>query len=185
MHVQAQDPAAGAVPPLRVPPGPMPRATARLPLVIGLGNLHLCDDGAGVHLARQLGTTLRAGTAVCIDGGLMSLSLLPHLEVASALVLLNCANIERDPGSVQILEGGAMEAHLHSPRPHSIQERGLVDLLELAGQRGCLPPRRALVCIQPRRLVWGEALSLPVFRALPVAANLVGALLERWRPAGP
>jgi hydrogenase maturation protease len=76
-----------------------------------------------------------------------------------------------------------MDGYLRGPRARSIQERGLIDLLDLARQRGCLPARRALVCIQPRRLEWGEALSLPVFQALPMAANRVVGLLERWRIA--
>jgi hydrogenase maturation protease len=160
-----------------------PPKAAQLPLVIGLGNLHLSDDGVGVHLARLLKTTLRTGAAVCMDGGLMSLSLFPRVEAAESLVLLHCADMRCPPGTVDVLEGGDMDGYLRGPRARSIQERGLIDLLDLARQRGCLPARRALVCIQPRRLEWGEALSLPVFQALPMAANRVVGLLERWRGA--
>jgi len=159
------------------------RKAARLPLVIGLGNLHLSDDGAGIHLARALKATLPASAAVCMDGGLMSLSLFSHVEAATALVLLHCTDMQRIPGYVNILEGADMDGYLRRPRTRSIQERGLIDLLDLARQRGCLPARRALVCIQPRRLEWGEALSLPVFQALPAAAGRVESLLARWRGA--
>jgi len=165
------------------PPQPEVATAARLPLVIGLGNVYLCDDGAGVHLVRRLKATLGDGTAFCMDGGLMSLSLYPQVERASALVLLHCADTGRAPGSVDVLEGRAMDDYLRDPRVRSIQERGLIDLLDLARQRACLPVRRALVCIQPKRLAWGEAMSFPVFQALPVAASRVGALLERWQAA--
>jgi len=181
MIVPTEITAPGSVSAPPMPQRPIPCAPPRLPLVIGLGNLYLCDDGAGVHLARQLRTTLQAGSAVCIDGGLMSLGLFPYLEVASALILLHCADIAREPGSVEVLEGEALEAYLRRPRPRSIQERGLADLLELAQRRACLPPRMALVCIQPRRRDWGEALSLPVSRALPLASSHVKALLARWQ----
>ena len=179
-EVAANLPAGVAARPYR----PERRKAARLPLVIGLGNLQLCDDGAGIHLARELRTTLPVSAAVCMDGGLMSLSLYSHVEAASALVLLHCADMRRVPGTIDILEGADMDSYLRGPRVRSIQERGLIDLLDLARQRGCLPARRALVFIQPRRLEWGEALSLPVFQALPLAASHVESLLARWQVAG-
>ncbi len=184
MTLQAE--IAGKVPAgvMERPYRPDRREAARLPLVIGLGNLHLSDDGAGIHLARELKTTLPADTAVCMDGGLMSLSLFSHVESATALVLLHCTDMQRTPGTVEILEGADMDRYLRGPRTRSIQERGLIDLLDLAWQRGCLPARRALVCLQPRRLEWGEALSLPVFQALPAAAIRVESLLARWQGAG-
>jgi len=181
MTMQADIPVAVPARTRDTPLRPPATQAARLPLVIGLGNLHLCDDGAGVHLARQLKATLGAGAAVCMDGGLMSLSLYPHVEKASSLVLLHCADTGRAPGSVDVLQGRAMDGYLRETRVRSIQERGLIDLLDLVWQRACLPVRRALVCIQPKRREWGEALSLPVFQALPVAANLVGALLTSWQ----
>ncbi len=49
---------------------------------------------------------------------------------------------------------------------------GLIDLLDMARLRDCLPPRRALLCIQPGRIDWSEELSAPVAVAL-----------DRGRPA--
>ena len=176
---QASEPASGLQAQAATRCGPRP--AARLPLIIGLGNADLCDDGVGVELARRLQNELGPGAAVCIDGGLMSLSLFPFIERAAAVVVMHSANLRSEPGTVEIFEDGAMDAFLASARPRAVHERGLIDLLDLARQRACLPVRRALVCIQPKRLEWGEALSLPVFRALPRATELVGALLERWR----
>jgi hydrogenase maturation protease len=166
---------------MRGAPKPIMSAALRRPLVIGLGNVHLCDDGAGVQLAKQLPAQLGADAAVFIDGGLMSLSLLPYIEATHSVVVIHSADTQDPPGAMELYEGDRMDAFLGRPRAKSVHERGLIDLLEFARQRTCLPARRALLCIQPKRTDWGEALSLPVFRALPEAARLVGSLLERWK----
>jgi hydrogenase maturation protease len=152
------------------------------PLVLGLGNAQLCDAGAGIQLTAYLRGE-QGNAADFIDGGLMSLSLFPYVEAATALLVIHAADLGREPGALTLFEGADMDAFLHVPRTRSLHERGLVDLLEVARSRSCLPAKRALLCIQPKRTDWGEALSLPVFRALPEASRVVGALLERWNPA--
>jgi hydrogenase maturation protease len=163
-------------------PGRAPLRLAR-PLVLGLGNAQLCDAGAGVQLTAQLKAERGAQTADFVDGGLMSLSLFPYVEAAAALLVIQATDLQREPGALTLFEGAAMDAFLRSTRTRSVHERGLIDLLDVARERECLPVRRALLCIQPKRVDWGEALSLPVFRALPEATKVVTALLERWQPA--
>jgi hypothetical protein len=50
----------------------------------------------------------------------------------------------------------------------------------MARLQGCLPPRRALLCIQPSHIDWSETLSTSVAEALPEAARQAQALLQRW-----
>jgi hydrogenase maturation protease len=57
---------------------------------------------------------------------------------------------------------------------------GLIDLLDMARLEGCLPARRALLCIQPCRIDWSDALSAPVAQLLPEAARQALQLLRRW-----
>jgi hydrogenase maturation protease len=153
------------------------------PLVLGLGNALLCDEGAGVQLTARLKAERGGQDADYVDGGLMSLSLFPLVEAAAALLVIHAADLQREPGALTLFEGEEMDACLRRPRTRSVHERGLIDLLEVARVRGCLPQRRALLCIQPKRVDWGEALSLPVFQALPRASCAVAQLLERWQPA--
>jgi hydrogenase maturation protease len=61
-----------------------------------------------------------------------------------------------------------------------VHELGLIDLLDMARLQGCLPARRALLCIQPSRIEWSEALSAPVMQAFPDAIRQAQALLARW-----
>jgi hydrogenase maturation protease len=73
-----------------------------------------------------------------------------------------------------------MDQFLSSTRRRSVHEVGLIDLLDMARLRDCLPPRRALLCIQPGRIDWSEELSLPVEQALDEAGRQAVALLNRW-----
>ena len=59
-------------------------------------------------------------------------------------------------GAIAPFEGAAMDEFLRSTRRRTVHEVGLIDLLDMARLRDCLPPRRALLCIQPGRIDWSE-----------------------------
>jgi hydrogenase maturation protease len=160
-------------------PAPMYPAAA-IPLVLGFGNVLLSDDGAGVQLLERLRTELGADAAEFVDGGTLSFSLLHYIEATDSMLMIDAADINAAAGSIGLFEGEAMDAFLTSSRRRSVHEVGLIDLLDMARLQGCLPPRRALLCIQPSRIDWSEALSEPVAQALPEAARQAQALLQRW-----
>jgi hydrogenase maturation protease len=76
-----------------------------------------------------------------------------------------------------------MDEFLKTSRRRTVHEVGLIDLLDMARLLGCLPDRRALLCIQPGRIDWCETLSAPVTEAMPEAARRARATLERWKLA--
>jgi hydrogenase maturation protease len=76
-----------------------------------------------------------------------------------------------------------MDRFLRSTRRRTVHEVGLIDLLDMARLEGCLPRRRALLCIQPCRIDWSDALSAPVAQVLPEAARQARELLRRWAVA--
>jgi hydrogenase maturation protease len=65
----------------------------------------------------------------------------------------------------------------------SAHEAGLVDLLTLARLEGWAPARLALLGIQPKIVDWGDRLSLPVSRSLPVACRAVIRTARAWQMA--
>jgi hydrogenase maturation protease len=157
------------------------RGVARIPLVLGFGNTLLGDDGAGVHLMTRLSRDLEPHAAHFIDGGTMSFSLLPYVEMADSILFVDAAKFDRPPGTVLLLEGSAMDAFLKTTRRRSVHEVGLIDLLDMARLHGCLPSRRALLCVQPQCIDWSETLSAPVAAALPEAVAQARAALQRWK----
>jgi hydrogenase maturation protease len=154
---------------------------SRIPLVLGFGNILLGDDGAGVRLVTRLGQELGPGVAHFIDGGTMSFSLLPYVEMADSMLIVDAAHLDQPPGTVRLLEGSAMDAFLKTTRRRSVHEVGLIDLLDMARLHGCLPRQRALLCVQPQTIDWGETLSPAVAAALPEALAQARAALQRWK----
>lgn len=150
-------------------------------LVLGFGNVLLSDDGAGVQILARLCSVLGADAAHFIDAGTLSFSLLPYIEAASSMLALDAADINSGPGTIALYEGATMDEFLRSTRRRTVHEVGLIDLLDMARLSGCLPLRRALLCIQPGRIDWSEQLSAPVAAALPDAVRQAAALLERWQ----
>jgi hydrogenase maturation protease len=149
-------------------------------LVLGFGNVLLSDDGAGVQVVARLRRALGAENADFIDAGTLSFSLLPYIEATDSMLVIDAADINHPPGAIALLEGTAMDTFLSSARRRTVHEVGLIDLLDMARLRDCLPCRRALLCIQPGRIDWSEELSAPVADALPEAARQAAALLKRW-----
>jgi hydrogenase maturation protease len=149
-------------------------------LVLGFGNILLGDDGAGVQLVQRLRAQLPTSDCEFVDGGTMSFSLLSYVETASAMLVVDAAELASPPGTTVLFEGEAMDNFLKSARRRTVHEMGLVDLLDMARLENCLPQRRALLCIQPAFVDWSETLSPLVDAALAGASAQARELLERW-----
>jgi hydrogenase maturation protease len=155
--------------------------TASPALVLGFGNVLLSDDGAGIRLVERLRSELDNVAAEFVDGGTLSFSLLSYVESTDSMLVLDAADLDATPGTIGFFEGAAMDDFLKSSRRRTVHELGLIDLLDMARLRDCLPSRRALLCIQPGRIDWNEALSPPVAEAMPEAAYRARSTLRRWR----
>jgi hydrogenase maturation protease len=146
-----------------------------------VGNTLLTDEGAGVHVVDLLarGHPDLEGVTF-LDGGTLSFTLAGPIEDTDALVVVDAAQLGSPAGSVRVFEGGAMDRFLGSARL-SVHEVGLVDLMDIARLTGHLPRYRALVGVQPGEMGWGERPSPAVAQAIPEAARVVLALIDRWR----
>jgi hydrogenase maturation protease len=149
-------------------------------LILGFGNILLGDDGAGVQLVGRLRTEMPNSAYEFVDGGTMSFSLLSHVETSNSMLVIDAAELGEPAGASRLFENDAMDRFLMSTRRRTVHEVGLVDLLDMARLRGCLPRRRALLCIQPAVIEWSETLSPAVQAALTGASCQAKALLSRW-----
>jgi hydrogenase maturation protease len=156
------------------------RLVAPRALVLGFGNVLLSDDGAGIRLVERLRLELGAKAAEFVDGGTLSFSLLPYLEATHSMLVIDAADLGREPGAIGLFEGTAMDEFLKISRRRTVHEVGLIDLLDMARLLGCLPDQRALLCIQPGRIDWCETLSRTVAEVMPEASRRACATLERW-----
>jgi hydrogenase maturation protease len=160
---------------------PLGRHAAANVLMLGMGNVLLGDDGVGIKLVERLRTETAIGAATFIDGGTLSFSLLGYIETADAMLVADAAELGEVPGTACVFENEAMDRFLASPRRRSVHEVGLCDLLDMARLLDCMPRRRALLCIQPCTIAWGEALSPAVAAAFDAAAARAGTVLRNWR----
>ena len=152
-------------------------------VVLGLGNSLLADDGVGVQAIARLQAEPAEMPLELVDGGTMNFTLLQYLEDASAIIVIDAANLDAAPGTVRVFEGEDMDRIVAGSRRNSVHEAGLADLMAMARIKDCLPERRALITVQPERIDWGDALSAPVARALPGICERARVLAARWAPA--
>ena len=152
--------------------------------VVGIGNSLLTDDGAGIHALERFADNNVDDDVVCIDGGTVGLALLDRLSNLDGLVVLDAMKLGLRPGTVTVLEGEAMDAHLRNQHG-SVHEVGLSDLMDALRLRGDLPEQRALVGDEPEEMGWGTWPAPAVAASLPELAHEARKLVRRWHASKP
>ena len=154
-------------------------------VVLGIGNPLMSDDGWGIHVIRHLQASPRSpswpeGRIDLIDGGTLGYLLLERLEGVEGLLVVDAANLHREPGAIDIFEHAAMDAYLTHHSTSSIHEVGLVDLLQMLAMLGETPRRRALIGVQPAVIDWGTAVSPAVAASVVTAADAAVKVVSQW-----
>jgi len=153
-------------------------------LILGIGNTLLSDEGTGIHMLDYLCRHYPELPGVtCLDGGTLSFTLAPYIEEADNLIVIDAAELEAAPGTVEVFSGQDMDRFAGKTK-RSVHEVSLGDLLAIAHLTDTLPENRALIAVQPRDVDWGHCLSNPVKQALPKAAGLIFERLQDWMSAG-
>jgi hydrogenase maturation protease len=149
-------------------------------LVLGIGNLLNADEGVGVHAVRALGTELgqRYPQVAFLDGGTLGLNLLPLVEDATHLLLLDCVDAGQPGGT--IVELTKDQIPLYSGVKMSQHQTTFQEVLGLAALRGRLPERLHLIGVQPVSLEIGTQLTPTVEAVLPEVLGRAAARLSRW-----
>lgn len=155
----------------------VPVHSARI-LVLGIGNEIMSDDGVGPALVKRL-MSADDPDVVFVDGGTCGLALLPFIEDADTLIVVDAARFGHAPGTVSIVEGEALDKAIRGVKS-TAHEVALADLLDAAVTTGGQPERRALIAIEPDYIRVGVTLSSVVHEALPEAEAAIKMLIKRW-----
>lgn len=149
-------------------------------LVLGLGNSLLSDDGVGVHVLDALRAMINdnRGVRLC-DGGTLGLALLPDIEAAHSLILVDAGETGGSAGDVRCFEGEAMDRRL-TGKKRTAHEVAAADLLDAAALTSGRPARRVLIAIQPASTEWGLEPTPAVAAAVPDVCRKVMEYIERW-----
>lgn len=145
--------------------------------VIGLGNPLMGDDGFGLVALARLREWDLDGVELA-DGGTWGMSLLPLVEDADRLLLLDAIKAGSQPGDVVVLERERLPIYLQRKlSPHQVD---LSDVLAAAEWRGRLPAETVAIGVEPLSVELRYNLSPEVDRAVDAAVDAVIARLEQW-----
>lgn len=141
-------------------------------VVLGLGNLLLCDDGLGVHAIWALEGRLPGWEL--IDGGTKGFFLLPYLQVAEALLIVDAIHLGREPGTSHFFDAHVLDwQHQVALGSHDL---GLLELLRTLRLQKSMPKWTWVVGLEPASLEWGATLSPKLEEALPGLLETILAL---------
>ena len=153
----------------------------RTTLILGIGNNLLTDEGIGIHVVRHLDAHHANEPGVTyLDGGTLSFTLAEPIAEHDNLIVVDAARFGEQPGVYRCFEGADMDRYLTGNRA-SVHEVGLVDLFDISRLSGTFPTHRALICVEPASLGWGEFPTPEVTAAIAPVADLALELAARWR----
>jgi hydrogenase maturation protease len=141
-------------------------------VAIGVGNVLLGDDGAGVRVIERLRREVAEGRVVLppdarlVDGGTLGLGLLSELDGARGLVLVDAGCHGDPPGTVTVHRGGDA---ISVATAGDAGDTGVGELVALAGLLRVLPRAMSVVEIEVDQIIVGTELSPAVASAMPHA----------------
>ena len=144
-------------------------------LILGVGNILLSDEGAGVRAVEELQSRYNCpDTVEIVDGGTVGFELLPYFENRSHILILDAVKTGNKPGTiVRIDDPPAFFQKKVSP--HQI---GLADVMGMAVITDTMPQNIALFGIEPKELSTGLELSPEVAGKLSQLVDLVADELK-------
>lgn len=152
--------------------------------VLAVGNEIMGDDGVGPALLAGLAPRWADDPRVeLVAGGTDGLALLPVVEDAARLLILDAVAAEGPPGTVVELHGDQVPRLLGQKlSPHQV---GLLDVLVAARLLGREPAEVAVVGIVPASVELAVGLDPAVAAALPDALAAADAVVAAWLTPSP
>jgi hydrogenase maturation protease len=147
-------------------------------VVLALGNPLMGDDGLGPAVLNRLQGWEWSGDLSIVDGETWGLKLLPTVEAADRLLVIDAIDIGAAPGTVVRVEASDLPRRLDTAMsPHQI---GLRDVLALAALRGTYPTALTAIGAQPERVIFGQSLSPAVAGAVDAIVEAATGQLTAW-----
>jgi len=148
-------------------------------VVIGLGSPLMGDDGLGLLALEALSRSPAFDPEpLFVDGGTWGMNLLPIIESAERLLLVDAIRAGGAPGELVVIEREGLPRGLGIKlSPHQID---LQEVLALAELRGRLPGEAVAMGLEPGRVELGCGLSPAVARGLDALLEGIGERLAAW-----
>ncbi len=150
-------------------------------VVLGVGNILNRDEGAGVHAVKELEKRLPQDwkdKIELVDGGVLGLDLLPGVEQATHLLILDAADFQGRPGEIKEFSGEELKTFFTGKI--SWHQLGFQEVLEVARVRGRYPEQVHLIGVQPGNMEVGPGLSQDLEQALQEMTARALDILKTW-----
>jgi hydrogenase maturation protease len=148
-------------------------------LLLGIGNVLMNDDAAGVLVVQALAEKFEFSEELTLlDGGTLGLDLLPYLEGVDRLLVVDAVETGDPPGTLIRMTGDDIPLALATKvSPHQM---GLKDLLLVADLQGYAPKEMVLWGVQPGSIEMDIELSPEVAQSMGALQERVLEELEKW-----
>jgi hydrogenase maturation protease len=141
-------------------------------LVMGIGNLLLQDEGAGVRAVEEF--ERRFETPECVellDGGTSGIELLRYIQGRDVLILIDVVRNGDPWGTLTRFEGADVPALFQKKiSPHQL---GISDLLATSRLTDSMPEKVVLFGIEPKSIDTGLELTAEIAGNIPRLTELV------------
>lgn len=151
----------------------------RRTVVIGLGNPLMGDDGLGIAALERLRAAWHVPDDVdLVDGGTWGMNLLPEIESAGRVLLIDAIKTGAQPGAEIVIPRARLPRYLATKiSPHEVDLR---DVLALAELRGTLPEQTVAVGLEPASVELSSELSAGLQTRLDALVAAVVRQLATW-----
>lgn len=148
-------------------------------VILGVGNPLMGDDGLGIAVVARLRAQWDdEPELMLVDGGTWGMNLLPIIEQARRLLIVDAIDRDTEPGTFVTLHRDEIPRYLgRTLSPHQLDLREVLALAEL---RGTLPEETTAIGIQPEHLELSLELSPVVSATLPALLEDIEFRLRRW-----
>lgn len=148
-------------------------------VVLGLGNILLGDEGVGIHALKMLEERMNDPRVNYYDGGTQGLTLLPFIEEASHLLILDAVQARVSPPGT-LIELQEEQLNSQVTVKFSAHDIALPDLLALLHFRKQNQIRLKLLGITPLEMEPSTDLSGPVNNATKELVDRAEEILKTW-----
>lgn len=147
-------------------------------VVLGIGNLLVGDEGAGVHVARALQDAGGIDGVDVVDGGTGGFHLLEYFERYDRVILVDATLDGRPPGTLTVIKPRYSADYPTTLSAHDIGLKDMLDSAALLGSR----PEVVLFAISIARL---EGMSTELSESVAAAVTATARAVADYLNAHP
>ena len=144
-------------------------------LILGIGNLLLCDEGVGVHAVRALQQENLPSIIIPLEIGNAFLNALPEIERADHIIIIDAMKADHAPGTVYCVPLGDCVRPEYTASLHGFD---LSRVMFLAGRTSLADV--IVIGVEPARIGWGIELSPQIRDTIPAVIETIKTEIARY-----